>query len=127
HAQFVEHQTVVLFFLSQQVVQALLAPSFLLLKALDDVAVRAGGVGGGAVTEELIVGGDLLPEELLLKRAGHPNALEGAVRGDDAVPHAASDLGGQELAALTGEILLRGDQEFRIRVELQKLSAKLFQ
>ena len=101
-AQLVEDQAVVFFLLGQQVFQALLAPGFLLLQRLDDVAVRAGRVGGGAVAQELVVRGDLLPQKALLKRLGHADALEGTVRGDDAVPGAAGHLRGQELAPRRG-------------------------
>ena len=60
-AQLVEDQAVVFFLLGQQVLQPLLAPGFLLLQVFDDVAVRAGRLGGRAVAQQLVIGGDLLP------------------------------------------------------------------
>ena len=109
--ELVKDQAVVFFLLGQQVFQPLLAPGFLLLEGFDDVAVRAGRLGGRTVAQELVVRGDLLPQKALLKRAGHADALEGAVRGDDAIPRAAGDLGREELAPLPREILLGGDQQ----------------
>ncbi len=47
--------------LGEQGFQTLLAPGFLLLQVFDDVAVRAGRLGGRAVTQQLVIGGDLLP------------------------------------------------------------------
>ena len=67
-AQLIEDQAVIFFLLGQQLFQALLAPGFLLFECFDDVAVRAGGLGGSAVTQELVVGGDLLPQKPLLVR-----------------------------------------------------------
>ena len=59
--------------------------------------------------------------------AGHADALEGAVGDDDAVPVAAGDLGGEELAALAGEILLAGDQQPGVGIELHELAPELLQ
>ena len=46
---------------------------------------------------------------------------------DDAVPLAAGDLGGQELAAVPREVLLGGDQQLGVGVELHELAGELLQ
>ena len=46
---------------------------------------------------------------------------------DDAVPLAAGDLGGEQLAAVAGEVLLGGDQELGVGVELHELAGELLQ
>ena len=46
---------------------------------------------------------------------------------DDAVPLAAGDLGGQELAAVAGQVLLGGDQQLGVGVELHELAGELLQ
>ena len=46
---------------------------------------------------------------------------------DDAVPLAAGDLGGQELAAVAGQIFLGGDQQPGIGVKLHELAGELLQ
>ena len=46
---------------------------------------------------------------------------------DDAVPLARGDLGGQELAFLLGQILLAGDQQLGVGVELIELTGELLQ
>ena len=50
-----------------------------------------------------------------------------AVRDDDAVPLAAGDLGGEELAAVAGQVLLGGDQQLGVGVELHELAGELLQ
>src|SRR5438132_8065502 len=99
-AELVEDEPIILFLLGQQVLPPLLAPGFLLLQIFDDVAVRAGRLGGRAVAQELVVRGDLIPQKPFLVRLGHADTLEGTVGGDDAVPRATGDPGGEELAAL---------------------------
>src|SRR5712691_4578921 len=98
HAQFVEHQAVIFFLLGQQVCEPFLTPGFLLLQGFEDVAVRAGRLGCSAVAQELVIGGDLLPQEPLLVCTGHADALERTVRGNDPIPRTAGDAGGQQLA-----------------------------
>ena len=71
-AELVEDQAVVFFLLGEQVFEALLAPGFLLLQVFDDVAVRAGGVRRGAVTQELVIGGDLLAQKRSRKARDMP-------------------------------------------------------
>src|SRR5215470_16178275 len=105
NAQLVEDQAVIFLLLGQQVLQTLFAPGFLFFERFDDVTVGAGGVSGSAVTQELVIGGDLRTEKALLKRLGHANALEGAVRGDNTIPGATGDSSREELAALPREIL----------------------
>ena len=97
-AEFVEHQPVILLVLGEQVLQAFGSGGLLLLDGLDEVAV--GALGAGMFAQQLVVFGDLLPQELLLVVARHADPLEAAVGDDDAVPLAAGDLGGQELAAV---------------------------
>ena len=46
---------------------------------------------------------------------------------DDAVPLAAGDLGGQELAAVAGQVFLGGDEQPGIGVELHELAGELLQ
>ena len=63
--KLVEDQAVVFLVLGEELLQPLLPPGLLLLDGLDDVPV--GTVRGlGAVHEELVVLGDLLPQELRL-------------------------------------------------------------
>ena len=126
-AQLVKDQAVVFLLLGQEVFQTLLAPGFLLLERLDDVAVRARRLGGRAVTQELVVRGDLLPQKALLKIARHADALEGTVRGDDAVPGAAGHLGREELAPVPREILLGGDQQSGVGIQLLTLAGELLE
>ena len=126
-AQLVEHQPVVLLVLGQQVFQPLLAAGLLLLDGLDDVAVGAAGLAAALSREQLVVFLDLLAEELLLVVARHADPLEAAVGDDDAVPVAAGDLGGQELAAIPGQVLLGGDQQPGVGVELHELAGELLQ
>src|SRR2546426_6473868 len=92
----------------------------------DDIPVRAVGLGGGAVAEELVVFRDLLTQKLFLVVAGHPNPLEGAVRHDDAVPGAAGHFRREEFSPLTGKILFASDEEPRVGIQLHKLSTELF-
>ena len=56
-----------------------------------------------------------------------PMRSKRAVRDDDAVPLAAGDLGGQELAPLAREVLLAGDEQPGIGVELHELAGELLQ
>ena len=77
--------------------------------------------------EQLVVFLDLLAQELLLVVPRHADPLEAAVGDDDAVPVAAGDLGGQELAAVLGEVLLGGDQQLGVGVELHELAGELLE
>src|SRR5712691_6668972 len=124
-AEFVEDQAVVFFLFGEEFFQSFLALRFLLLAGLDYVAVYAARVGGSAVAEELVVCRDLLTQKLLLILPRHPDALEGTVGDDDAVPGAARDFRREKLAPLTGKILLACNQEPSVWIELHKLSAKL--
>src|SRR3989442_275164 len=97
NAQFVKDQAVVFFLFGEEFFQSFLALRFLLLDGLDDVAVCAARVGGSAVAEELVVFRDLLTQKLLLILPRHPDALEGTVGDDDAVPGAARDFRREKL------------------------------
>ena len=77
--------------------------------------------------QQLVVFGDLLAQELLLVVPRHADPLEGAVGDDDAVPLAAGDLGGEELAAVAGQVLLAGDEQPGVGVELHELAGELLQ
>ena len=124
-AEFVEHQPVILLVLGEQVLQAFGPRRLLLLDGLDEIAV--GTLGAGVFAEQLVVFGDLLQEELLLVVPRHADPLEAAMGDDDAVPLAAGDLGGQELAAVAGQILLGGDEQPGVGVELHELAGELLQ
>ena len=126
-AQFVKDQAVVFFLCGQEVFEPFLAFGFLLLDGLDDVAVRAGGLGGGAVAKELVVFRDLLTQKPLLVVAGHADAFKGAVRHDDAIPGAACHFRGQELPAVAGKVLLASNQKPCVGIQLHELAAKLLQ
>jgi len=70
--QLVEDQAVVFLLRGQQVLEPLLALGFLLLQVFEDVAVRAGRLGGSVVAQQLVIGGNLLPQKALLKRRDMP-------------------------------------------------------
>lgn len=80
----------------------------------------------GTVAQELVVRRDLRAQEALLKGAGHADALEGAVRGNDAIPLAGGDFRRQEFAPRTGEIVFGGDEQPGVRIQMEKFPAKLF-
>ena len=124
-AEFVEHQPVILLVLGEQVLQPFGSRGLLLLDGLDEVAV--GSLCAGVFAEQLVIFGDLLEEELLLVVPRHADPLEAAVGDDDAVPLAAGDLGGQELAAVAGQIFLGGDQQLGIGIKLHELAGELLQ
>ena len=124
-AEFVEHQPVILLVLGEQVLQAFGSGGLLLLDGLDEVAV--GSLGARVFAQQLVVFGDLLAQELLLVVARHADPLEAAVGDDDAVPLAAGDLGGQELAAVPRQIFLGGDEQLGIGIELHELAGELLQ
>jgi hypothetical protein len=96
-AELVEDQAVVLLALRQQVAQPFIAALLLFLEGLEDVVLAplAGLLGGafGVLQQDLVLG-DLLAQELGLVGLGQADALERAVRHDDAVPVAAGDFGG---------------------------------
>ena len=46
---------------------------------------------------------------------------------DDAVPFAAGDLGGQKLAPVARQILLGGNEQLGIGIELHEFAGELFQ
>ena len=77
--------------------------------------------------EQLVVFLRSAREELLLVVPRHADPLERAVGDDDAVPLAAGDLGGQELAAVPRQILLGGDEQLGVGVELHELAGELLQ
>ena len=126
-AQLVEHQPVILLLLGQQVFQPFLAGGLLLLDRLDDVAAAAAGIGTGMAAEQLFVFLDLLAQEPLLVIPRHADPLEGGVGDDDAVPLAAGDLRRQQLAAVLRQVLLGGDQQPGVGVELHELSGELLE
>ena len=126
-AEFVKHQAVVLLVLGQKLFEPLLAVGFLLLDGLDEVPVAARGVAAGTVAEELVVFPDLLAQEFRLVGPRHAYSLKRAVGDDDAVPLAACDLGGQELAALARQIFLAGDEELGVGIELHELAGELLE
>ena len=49
------------------------------------------------------------------------------MRDDDAVPLAAGDLGGQHLAAIAGQVLLRGHEQLGVGIELHELAGELLE
>ena len=57
----------------------------------------------------------------------HADALEAAVGDDDAVPLAAGDLGGQDLAAFPRQVFLGGDEQLGVGIELHELAGELLQ
>ena len=124
-AEFVEHQPVILLVLGKQVFQAFCSGGLLLLDGLDEIAV--GSLGCRVFAKQLVVFGDLLPEELLLVVPRHADPLETAVGDDDAVPLAAGDLGGEQLAAVARQIFLGGDQQPGVGVKLHELAGELLQ
>ena len=63
HAELVEDQAVVFFSSASRAFRRSSRRAFCFSSVLDDVAVRAGRLGGSAVTQELVVGGDLLPQK----------------------------------------------------------------
>ena len=126
-AQLVEDQAVILLVLGQQVFQAFLALGFLLFDGLEEVALSPVACIEGAVGQQGLVFRDLLAQELLLVAARHAQTLERAMGDDDAIPRAAGDLRGQELAALFREVFLAGDEQLGVGIELHELAPELLQ
>ncbi len=77
--------------------------------------------------QQLVIFLDLLAQEAFLVVVRHADPLERGMRHDDAVPVAAGDLGGQELAAVAGQVFLGGDQQPGVRVELHEFAGELLQ
>ena len=125
-SQFVEDQPIVLLLAGQQVLEPGFAGGLLLLEVLADVAVGFRGVGR-TPAQQCFVLGDLFAEELLLVVPRHADPIERALGDDDAVPVAAGDLGRQHLAAVLGEVVLGGDQQLGVGVELLELAGELLQ
>ncbi len=84
-------------------------------------------VAAGVVAEQLVVFADLLAEEPLLVVRRHADPLEAGMGDDDAVPLAAGDLGGQQLAAVARQVVLGGDQQLGVGVELHELAGELLE
>ena len=91
------------------------------------IAVAARRVAGCSLDNQLVVFLNLLAQKLLLVLARHADPLEGTVRHDDAVPFAAGNLGGEELAAVAREILLGGNEQPGVGVELHEFAGELFE
>ena len=124
-AEFIKDQAVVFLVLGEQGFQTFDPRGFLLLDGLDQVAIRS--LGARVFAEQIVIFGDLLQEELLLIITRHADSFKRRMRDDDAVPLAAGDLGGQHLAAIAGQVFLRGHEQLGVGVELHELAGELLE
>ena len=100
----------------------------LLLDRLDDVAVSRARVSRrGRRISSSSYSAICSRRNSLLVLPRHADPLEAGVRDDDRVPVAGGDLGGQSLAPVLREVLLAGDEQLGVRVELQELAGELLE
>ncbi len=122
-AKLIENKPVIFLLLGEQILETFFPCSLLLLDRFDHVAVAA--LFGGVFAEQLVILRNLLAQEFLLVFVRHANPLEAAVGDDDAVPVVTCNLGSEHLAAVAGQIFLRGDEQLGVGIKVHELAGEL--